>query len=60
MNKPRYIRADEISTELNISIASAYRLIKTLKNELSEMDIITFAGRLDRPYYDKRIQVFSS
>ncbi len=55
MNKPRYIRADEISKELNISIASAYRLIKTLNNELSEMDIITFAGRLDRLYYEKRI-----
>lgn len=44
MNKSRVIRADEISKDLNISIASAYRLIKTLNNELSDMGIITFAG----------------
>ena len=56
MKKSKYIRAEEITDELKISIASAYRLIKSLNKELSDLNIITFAGRIDRNYYEYRMR----
>ena len=51
----RFMRVDEVARELDVSEAYAYKIIKKLNNELSEMGYITVAGKLNRDYFNKRV-----
>lgn len=55
MAESTFIRADEIVKELGISEASAYKLIRTLNEELNEKGFYTVRGRLSRKYFMERV-----
>ncbi len=50
----KFIRADELAVELDISKSHAYKLIKKLNEELNEKGYITIAGRVNRKYFNER------
>ena len=50
----KFLFADDIVKLLNISRASAYRLIKKLNSELSEQGFFTIAGRVPRKYFEEK------
>ena len=49
-----YYSADEIVKYLEISKATAYRIIKQLNEELSSMGYITLRGKVSKRYFDEK------
>ena len=51
----RFIRADDVAQELNVSKPYAYKLIRKLNEELKAKGFITIAGRVNRQYFNERL-----
>ena len=51
----KFIRADDVARELSVSKPYAYKLIRRLNDELEAQGFITIAGRVNRPYFHKRL-----
>lgn len=51
----RFIRADDVAQELNVSKPYAYKLIRKLNEELKAKGFITIAGRVNRQYFYERL-----
>ena len=51
----RFIRADDVAQELNVSKPYAYKLIRKLNEELKAQGFITIAGRVNRQYFYERL-----
>lgn len=50
----KFIRADDVAKELDISKAYAYKLIQQMNRELREQGYLTIAGWINRQYFAKR------
>ena len=48
----RFIRADDVAQELNVSKPYAYKIIRKLNEELKAKGGLTIAGRVTRQYFD--------
>ena len=55
MEKGRFMGVSEVQELLSISRSSAYRLIKTLNEELNEKGYITISGKVSSRYLMERI-----
>lgn len=55
MAETTFIRVEEIIKELDISEASAYKLIRTLNEELKQKGFYTVRGRVSRQYFEERV-----
>ena len=51
----RFIRAEDVAQELNVSKPYAYKLIRQLIEELKAKGFITIAGRVNRQYFYERL-----
>ena len=51
----RFIRADDVAQELNVSKSYAYKLIRKLNEELKAKGFITISGRINRQYFYERL-----
>ena len=51
----RFIRADDVAQELNVSKPYAYKLIRKLNEELKAKGFITISGRINRQYFYERL-----
>ena len=51
----RFIRADDVARELDVSKPYAYKLIRQLNEELKAQGFITIAGRVNRQYFYERL-----
>ena len=51
----RFIRAEDVAQELNVSKPYAYKLIRQLNEELKVKGFITIAGRVNRQYFYERL-----
>ena len=45
------MRVEEVAQELGVSIPYAYKLIRSMNEELKKAGCITIAGRIDRKYF---------
>lgn len=54
MEKKNYINAQELSNILDISVSSAYRVIRKLNEELEEKGYLVIAGRVPTKYFEQR------
>ena len=50
-----FMKASNIAEELDISISYAYRIVRMLNEELSNMGYITITGRVNRQYFNERL-----
>ena len=50
----KFIRADDVAKELDISKAYAYKLIQQMNRELHEKGYLTIAGRINRQHFAER------
>jgi len=55
MEKKMFLRAEEVSEELGVSMATAYKLIRTLNSDLRMMGFITINGRVSRQYFYEKL-----
>lgn len=46
-----FMRVDEVAKELGVSKPYAYKLIRTMNEELKKTGCITIAGRIDRKFF---------
>ena len=51
----RFIRAEEVAAELDVSKPYAYKLIRQLNEELKAKGFITISGRINREYFNERL-----
>ena len=51
----KFIRVDEVASELGVSKPYAYKLIRQLNEELKNKGFITIAGRVNRQYFNERL-----
>lgn len=51
----RFIRADDVAQELNVSKPYTYKLIRKLNEELKTKGFITIAGRVNCQYFYERL-----
>lgn len=50
----RFIRAQEVADILGISRTSAYKVVKSLNNELEAMGKIIVRGKISRRYFEEK------
>ena len=50
----RFIRAEEVAAELDVSKPYAYKLIRQMNEELAKTGCITIAGRIDRKFFHEK------
>ena len=54
MSGQMFMRVDEVAKELGVSRPYAYKLIRTMNEELKKTGCITIAGRIDwKFFYEK-------
>ena len=51
----RFIRAEEVAAELDVSKPYAYKLIRQLNEELKAKGFLTISGRINREYFNERL-----
>lgn len=51
----KFIRADDVARELDVSKPYAYKLIRQLNEELKATGFVTIAGRVNRQYFYERL-----
>ena len=54
MSDNTFIRVDEVAAILGISKSYAYKIVRTLNQELKEKGFLTVAGRVSRNYFMER------
>lgn len=50
-----YMRAQEVADELGVSVAYAYKVIRTLNKELASKGYIILRGRIDRRFFHEKM-----
>ncbi len=50
----RFIRAEEVAKELDVSEPYAYKVIRKLNDELKGKGFMTISGRVNREYFHER------
>ncbi len=50
-----YMRAQEVADELGVSVAYAYKVIRTLNKELASKGYIILQGRIDRRFFHEKM-----
>ncbi len=51
----KFIGATEAAEIMDVSLSTAYRIIKRLNNELDHKGYITIAGKVSRKYFLERL-----
>lgn len=54
MKEKVFIKADEVAETLGISKPYAYKLVKTMNDELKEKGFITILGKVSRRYFEEK------
>ena len=49
-----FMRVEEVAKELDVSIPYAYKLIRSMNEELKKTGCITIAGRIDRKFFQEK------
>ena len=55
-----YLNAADVSEYMGISIPMAYKIIRKLNDELREQGFITVAGRINRRYFEHKVNGFKT
>ena len=51
----RFLRVEEVARYMDISVPTAYKLMRRLNDELREMGYLTISGRVSRVYIEKKL-----
>lgn len=60
MENKVFITVDEVAQQVNVSKSFAYKIIRTLNNELKAKGYITIAGRVSRKFFEELIYGMSN
>ena len=51
MNEKNFMNAEDVATELGISVSHAYKIMQQLNKELKAKGYMTISGRINRRYF---------
>ena len=54
MASTMFMRVDEVAEELGVSVPYAYKLIRSMNEELKNTGCITISGRIDRKFFHEK------
>ena len=54
MKQEYWMKAEEVAVEMGVSKGHAYKLIRELNSELKQSGFVVVAGRVPRPYWEKK------
>lgn len=57
MQESLVMTAQEVATALSVSVPMAYNIIRQLNQELQEMGKIVVRGKVNRRYFEKKMEV---
>lgn len=55
MENKRFLNVDDVAQYLDISVPTAYKIIRQLNKELVEKGYLTVSGRVSRTYFEQKI-----
>ena len=55
MENKRFLNVNDVAQYLNISVATAYNIIRQLNGELGKKGYLTVAGRVSRAYFEQKV-----
>lgn len=55
MESKRFLNANDVSEYMGISIPMAYKIIRKLNDELSQMGYLVISGKVSRLYFEQKI-----
>lgn len=55
MKKSTFIHAKEVATELGVSEAHAYKIVRVMNSELKKKGFIVISGRVSRLYFNEKV-----
>lgn len=55
IQEPKFLSAAEVASILQVSESTAYRLIRTLNQELKSKGYITVSGKISRRYFEEKV-----
>lgn len=50
----KFLRAEDVSVILEVSVPMAYKIIRHLNDELSKMGYLTVSGRVSRSFFEEK------
>lgn len=53
-----FLTADDVAEYMGVSKPMAYKIIRRLNNELKASGFITVSGKINRRYFEKRVNGF--
>ncbi|WP_034602490.1 helix-turn-helix domain-containing protein [Clostridiisalibacter paucivorans] len=57
IQQSRFYNAEDVANILDVSLSSAYRIMKRLNKELEEKGFITVAGKISRKYFEMKVML---
>ena len=55
MENKRFLNVNDVADYLDISVPTAYKIIRRLNDELSKMGYLTVSGRVNRTYFEQKV-----
>ena len=55
MENKRFLNVDDVAQYLDISVPTAYKIIRQLNKELVEKGYLTVSGRVSRTYFEQKV-----
>jgi len=55
MKDKKYLKAQDVAEYMEISVPMAYKIIRSLNDELVSQGYLVVAGRVNRLYFEKKI-----
>lgn len=55
MEGKRFLNANDVSKYMDISVPMAYKIIRSLNDELKAQGYITIAGKVSKAYFESKV-----
>lgn len=55
MENKRFLNVNDVAQYLDISVPTAYKIIRQLNGELGKKGYLTVAGRVSRAYFEQKV-----
>ena len=55
MKEKNFLNAEDVAEFMDISVPTAYKIIKKLNDELKQLGYITVAGKISRRFFETKV-----
>ena len=55
MREKNFLNVEDVASYMDVSIPTAYKVIKKLNDELKNLGYITVAGKISRLYFEGKV-----